>query len=137
MLLLRSCKLAALVLFFAATSALAQDPNDEPATIIVRVPASARLFVEGVQSTQTGPTRKIVTVPLEPGYKYSYSLRVETTQDGEPRSVTRKVHFRAGETTTVDLSNPVEAPKKGEKQPAAGFKLARHEKELLELLNKE
>lgn len=118
-----------------------QETKREPATIIVRVPASAKLFVEDVASSLTGPTRHLVTPPLEAGYKYSYTFRVEIVREGRPVTYSQKIYFSPGQAVTLDLTNPPADTAKGQvpgkKSAEVGFKLTTREKELLDLVNEQ
>jgi uncharacterized protein (TIGR03000 family) len=81
--------------------------GDAPATLVVSLPADAKLTVDGHTTTSTTALRHFTTPPLERGKVYSYSLRAEMTVDGKSESVTRPVTVRAGEETRVTLSLPV------------------------------
>jgi uncharacterized protein (TIGR03000 family) len=79
------------------------------ATLVVRVPVDARVFLEG-QPTRTAnrKVRTFITPKLEEGARYSFEVRVEITRDGQARSETRRVFFRAGNRVNVafaDLEN--------------------------------
>src|SRR5713101_2608979 len=97
------------LLFVTLTAgfAAAQEPDLEPlpARVIVRLPAEARLFIDGVLSSQRGPMRTVVTPALTPGFKYYYTLRAETMRDDGPVRRSKKVYFRAGETRTIDFGD--------------------------------
>src|SRR5262245_60323463 len=47
------------------------------ATIVVRVPADAKLYFDGVLTEQTGTERTFVTPPLRAGQEFRYELKVE------------------------------------------------------------
>src|SRR2546426_118647 len=54
-----------------------------PATIIVSLPANARLLIDG-NSTSSTSARRIFTSPtLQPGADYVYTLRAEIIRDGQ------------------------------------------------------
>jgi len=73
------------------------------ATVVVRLPADARLFAEGKPLSLTGSERRFVTPELPPGQEFAYRFRVEYDRDGETVSVTRKVPVRAGGLVSVEF----------------------------------
>lgn len=135
-----------LALILASSLALWQEAADRPqrATIVVRAPGAAKLFIDDISFAQ----RTVVTPPLEPGYIYHYTMRMELARDGQVFRSSRKVPVRAGTTTTVDFGDPSPAkvelsPGKpavklpAQATPAADFQLSREEQQLLDLTNKE
>lgn len=74
-----------------------------PAHITVRVPADARLTVQGVECPLTSETRAFETPVLTPGKEYSYLLRAEVTRDGRPLAQTQRITFRSGERVRVSF----------------------------------
>jgi len=87
----------------AAAPAGAQD-DARRARLRVRLPADARLVIDGKKTTQTGTIRYFYSPPLEAGKRYHYTLQWTYKEDGK-RLLWRKlvVHVRAGEETPVDL----------------------------------
>lgn len=75
------------------------------ATVIVKLPADARLFADARQLTLTGPERKFVSPELPSGPEFAYRFRIEYERDGEIVSVTKKVPVRAGGTVTIVFSD--------------------------------
>jgi|GEM_PF-1111234 len=71
------------------------------ATVVIRLPADARLFAENRLLRQTGPERTFVTPPLPTQREYTYRFRVEYDRQGETVSVSRLVQVRPGETVQV------------------------------------
>jgi uncharacterized protein (TIGR03000 family) len=76
------------------------------ATMIVSLPAEAKLTVDGKATTSTTETRVLVSPPLEGGKDFVYTLRAEVTRNGQTQSVTREVIVRAGQETRVTLEMP-------------------------------
>jgi len=72
-------------------------------TILVNLPANARLTVDGVATTSTSDSRLLVSEDLQPGYEYYYTLRAETVQDGQTVAQTHRVAVRPGEQTRVSF----------------------------------
>ncbi|MBM4067412.1 MAG: TIGR03000 domain-containing protein [Planctomycetes bacterium] len=90
---------ACLVLIGVLT--IEQQDTSATARIIVLLPPEAILFVDDLESSQTGDVRILRSPPLEPGHTYSYSLRVDVPSAGKVTSMRKKVSFRAGDTVTV------------------------------------
>jgi uncharacterized protein (TIGR03000 family) len=76
------------------------------ATLVVSLPADAKLTVDGKPTASTTDTRVLVSPPLESGKDFVYTLRAEVTRDGRTQSVTRDVTVRAGQETRVTLEVP-------------------------------
>ena len=77
-----------------------------PAKLIVNLPADAKLYVDGKQTKSTTGQRVFVTPNLPAGRDFSYELKVEIEQDGEPVTWTKTATVRAGETTRITLTVP-------------------------------
>jgi len=75
-----------------------------PATIVVSLPADAKLSIDGYVSTQTSSQRVLVTPPLQPGQEFSYTLVAETTSNGQPMSQQQVITVRAGHQTPVSFN---------------------------------
>jgi uncharacterized protein (TIGR03000 family) len=74
--------------------------------IVVRLPAEALLEIDGSPTTQTGAVRRFRTPGLRGGRSYTYTLRATWDEDGERRTVTRRVRVTPGEETQTDLPPP-------------------------------
>jgi len=81
------------------------------AKIIVSLPAEAKLKIQGQDTKATGAERTFVTPKLTQG-KYSWTLEVETMQNGKPVTWAKTVSFRSGETQRVTLAAPAQIVKK-------------------------
>jgi uncharacterized protein (TIGR03000 family) len=77
-----------------------------PATLVVQLPAEAKLTIEGHATQSTEAERSFVSPPLEPGKTYSYALKATIIRDEKPVQVDRTVFVRAGETTRVQMEFP-------------------------------
>jgi uncharacterized protein (TIGR03000 family) len=87
------------------TTAVLPKIEGNNAVIHVRVPlALADVTFDGYQTSTTGMNRVFTTPELEPGKTYTYSVTANWSEGGLPRSVTKTVQVKAGESTTVDLS---------------------------------
>jgi uncharacterized protein (TIGR03000 family) len=77
-----------------------------PATVVVTLPADARLTVDGEATKSTSGMRRFVTPPLRPGKKYGYTFKAEFVRQGQMITVARKVPVEAGRQTAVSLDLP-------------------------------
>lgn len=77
-----------------------------PATIVVSLPAEAKLAVDGVATQSTSGTRVFATPALDRGNEYFYTLTAEIARNGKTVSTSKKVAVRAGEETRVSLEFP-------------------------------
>jgi uncharacterized protein (TIGR03000 family) len=77
-----------------------------PATLVVRLPADARLTIDGYAPRSTSGTRWFVTPPLEPGRAFHYELRAEVERGGKRLTQTREVAVRAGQQSEVTIQFP-------------------------------
>jgi uncharacterized protein (TIGR03000 family) len=89
----------------AGHNALASNGPTARATVIVKLPADARLSVDGRTMNLTGAERKFVTPELPVGQEFVYRFKVEYDRDGETLSVTKRVPVRAGGTVTVEFAD--------------------------------
>jgi uncharacterized protein (TIGR03000 family) len=91
------------------TSDTAQAPGataDRPARLVVHLPADARLTVNNTPSTQTSSRRIFNSPPLEPGWRYYYTLKAEVVRDGQRLTTTQQVTLQPGRETEVRLTIP-------------------------------
>jgi uncharacterized protein (TIGR03000 family) len=72
-----------------------------PATIVVSLPADAKLTVDGVATRSTSEIRSFVTPTLAAGRTFQYTLAAEVVRNGRPIVETRNVTVRAGQTSNV------------------------------------
>jgi len=79
------------------------------ATVVVTLPESAKLTIDGQPTKSTSGTRTFATPALEPGKTFKYTLVAEIPVAGKTETVTREIHVRAGEETKVSLSLPAAA----------------------------
>ena len=73
------------------------------ATIVVTLPADARLTVDGVVTTSVSARREFVSPALPVGQTFSYTLKAEYTANGTPVVVSRAVEVKAGVEVNVEL----------------------------------
>lgn len=77
------------------------------ATLVVNLPANAKLTVDGKLTTLTSASRRFATPPLQPGKTYVYTLQAEVEIDGRVSTVTKDVTVEAGKETRTSLTLPV------------------------------
>ncbi len=75
-----------------------------PATIVVSLPADARLVVDGAQTSSTSDRRTLVTPELQFGETYTYTMQAEVVRDGRTVAQTQQVSVRGGEVSTVNFN---------------------------------
>ena len=74
-----------------------------PATLVVALPADAKLTIDGFVTSSTSERRVFQSPALEPGKAYSYTLKAEVLRDSKSQIVTKEVIVRAGEETPVRI----------------------------------
>src|SRR5262249_21182416 len=77
-----------------------------PATLVVHLPAEAKLFVDGTPTSSTSDTRVFASPALQKGKTFFYVLRGELARDGQTLRSEREVQIRAGERTQVEMTFP-------------------------------
>jgi uncharacterized protein (TIGR03000 family) len=78
-----------------------------PATIVVSLPADARLTFDGAATEARSALRTFLSPPLERGQTYYYMLRAETVRNGQTLSTSKRVVVRAGQESRVSLEVPM------------------------------
>jgi uncharacterized protein (TIGR03000 family) len=78
--------------------------TNAPATIVVTLPAEAKLTVDGNATRSTSGRRTFTTPTLQTGETFVYTLRAETIVDGQVATQTQDVTVRSGETTNVSFT---------------------------------
>lgn len=69
----------------------------DTALLTISVPDSARVIVNGHQTTSTGPIRQFMSKGLKSGYTYTYEVEVQNDVDGRTVSDRQTVTVRAGQ----------------------------------------
>lgn len=75
------------------------------ATVIVQLPADARLTVDGKGADLTSATRSFITPALEMDRDYYYTIKAEADRDGRALTQTKRVLVRAGQVSRVDFGD--------------------------------
>jgi uncharacterized protein (TIGR03000 family) len=90
---------------YASTAPAAKTALANQATVVVKLPADANLFVDGERASLTSDTRSFVTPALEADRDYVYTMKAEAKRNGEVVSRTERVLVHAGRTTRVDFGD--------------------------------
>jgi len=69
----------------------------------MRVPADARIWVDGAATTSTGSVREFASPPLKPGSQYHYEVQARWTENGHEVTQTQQVTVSAGTSIRVDF----------------------------------
>jgi uncharacterized protein (TIGR03000 family) len=77
---------------------------DGSATIIITLPADARLTVDGKATTSTSERRTLVTPVLEGDSTYVYTMQAEITREGRVMMETQQVMVRGGQVSNVQFN---------------------------------
>jgi len=76
------------------------------ATIVVSLPAEAKLTIDGNPTTSTSERRVFNSPPLTPGKTYHYTLKAEVAVAGKTEVITKVVDVQAGRETEAKLELP-------------------------------
>jgi uncharacterized protein (TIGR03000 family) len=79
---------------------------DNRVTLILTVPADAKIWIEGSSTGQGGSQRQFVSPPIQPGHDYTYRIQVRWNQDGHEVTSEREIPVHAGD--VINLTFPVE-----------------------------
>jgi uncharacterized protein (TIGR03000 family) len=74
------------------------------ATVVVDLPADAKMYVFDKALPGSSARRAFKTPALEAGYQYYYEIRVEVVRDGKTYSETKRLGVRVGETAQVEFT---------------------------------
>jgi uncharacterized protein (TIGR03000 family) len=77
-----------------------------PATIVVSLPAEAKLMIDDHITQSTSTTRVFASPNLEAGREFYYTIRGELTLDGQTVTTSKRVAVHAGEETRIQLEFP-------------------------------
>ncbi len=80
-----------------------------PATLVVTLPADAKLIVGDYLTKSTSGVRTFVSPALPAGQEFTYSLKAEIAKDGRTFTVNKDVTVRAGATSNVALDIPADS----------------------------
>jgi uncharacterized protein (TIGR03000 family) len=82
-----------------------EKPAANKTTLILNVPADAKVTLGGAETKQTGTVREFSTEKLTAGDKWeNYTIRVETMINGEIKVAEKTVTVNAGDTTELSFN---------------------------------
>jgi uncharacterized protein (TIGR03000 family) len=88
------------------------DSQPMGANLRFKVPADAKLYVDGKLAPGSGPERAFYTPPLEAGKKFYYEVKAEVTVNGKTLTEEKKVIVEAGANLTEEFPKLVAAVEK-------------------------
>jgi uncharacterized protein (TIGR03000 family) len=77
--------------------------TDAAATVIVTLPADAKLIVDGNATVSTSAVRTFVTPVLEAGKEFVYNFKAEVVRDGKTVTLVKTVDVAAGREVSVSF----------------------------------
>jgi uncharacterized protein (TIGR03000 family) len=83
----------------------APNPDKEEASLSVKLPAEAKLYVDGVLCPLTSAERVFETPPLAKGKQFTYTLKAELVREGKTLTETKRVPVEAGKRVSVEFGN--------------------------------
>jgi uncharacterized protein (TIGR03000 family) len=85
------------------SSYLGPDSTGPAASVHIRVPDNAQVWFENAETRQRGAERDFISPPLTPGLSYTYHVRAQWIENGQPVTRTREFSVRAGSSVTLDF----------------------------------
>jgi len=79
--------------------------NPNAATIVVSLPADAKLSIDDTATKATGATRTFATPTLEKGKDFHYTLKAEVVRNGQTLTTTKQVAVQAGRETRISIDD--------------------------------
>jgi uncharacterized protein (TIGR03000 family) len=79
--------------------------GNNSATLIVKLPADARLTIDDQPTRSSNTPRVFVTPPLQPNHEYTYHLKVSVMRDGKEVTEAKDAKVRAGQRTEVSIGS--------------------------------
>jgi len=76
-------------------------PIESKASVLVRVPAEAKVYIDGNLMKSTSTERIFTSPALEPGESFYYTIRVVVEKGGKTYEDIRRVSVRAGEKSNL------------------------------------
>lgn len=98
------------------------------ARVIVRLPAEARLDVDGRAANWSASNRSFLTPALKPAKDYFYTLTASAVRQGQTVTESKRVFVRAGQVTRVDFGALTLAAKPKDRAATSRFNVRLPEK---------
>lgn len=76
------------------------------ATIVVTIPADAKLTIHDHLTASTSGKRTFVTPALKPGQLYYYTFKATLSRNNKVETITRRVKLQAGKEVRINLKLP-------------------------------
>jgi uncharacterized protein (TIGR03000 family) len=70
----------------------------------IRLPENATLWIEEKEISHTGAIRYLISPPLNPGYEYTYHVKVEWKENGKAKVRLHEVTVHAGDVINLDAT---------------------------------
>lgn len=86
---------------------------DATATIVIKLPADAKLYFDGTPTRQTGAERTFITPELASGKQYTYEVKIEYVRDGRTMTRTKQVAVRAGQPARLEFGEAAKVARSG------------------------
>jgi uncharacterized protein (TIGR03000 family) len=83
-----------------------EEASIRSATMVVSLPAEAKLTIDDNPTTSSSATRVFTTPELDEGVEYQYTLKAELTRNGQTLTEIKQVSVRAGQESRVILEFP-------------------------------
>jgi uncharacterized protein (TIGR03000 family) len=83
-----------------------QAPLAVPATLVVTLPADAKLTIDDAATTSTSAIRVFTSPDLPRGKEFYYTVKADIVRNGQTITVKKQVLVRAGQETRVALKFP-------------------------------
>jgi uncharacterized protein (TIGR03000 family) len=78
--------------------------------LLVKVPANAKIFVNGKETTSTGTERQYISRGLVRGASYKFEVKAELNRAGEPVVITKTANLTAGGNAEVTFDDLADEP---------------------------
>jgi uncharacterized protein (TIGR03000 family) len=93
--------------YYSPSTVRPMSESARAASVDLRVPANAEVWVDGSLTSQRGEARTFQTAPFAPGQSFTYDIRARWKDaGGKEVDQTRQVSLQAGQNMKVDFTAP-------------------------------
>jgi uncharacterized protein (TIGR03000 family) len=85
-------------------------PTDNTSFVTVHVPANAKVWFDGAETTASGAVREFKSPPLTPGANYHYEVKATWNENGKPVTQTQQINVSANSQVSVDFPKASTSP---------------------------
>jgi uncharacterized protein (TIGR03000 family) len=78
--------------------------------LLVKVPADAKIYVNGKATKSTGDERQFISRGLTRGASYNFEVKAEMTRGGEPITITKSAQLTAGGSAELSFDELADEP---------------------------